>query len=174
MELIYGLVTGIVFGFLTQKARVLRYDKQLGALRLQDLTIVKFMLSHIIVAMAGIYLLNDLGLVKLSIKAAELGPNILGGLLFGLGWGLLGYCPGTSLGAVGEGRFDALWGIAGMLAGAGLFAHTYDALKATVYTWGDLGKLTLPGLFGVNHWVAIALLGAAYVLILRYIERTGL
>lgn len=174
MELIYGLVTGIVFGFLTQKARVLRYDKQLGALRLKDLTIVKFMLSHIIVAMVGIYLLNDLGLVKLSIKAAELGPNILGGLLFGLGWGLLGYCPGTSVGAVGEGRFDALWGIAGMLAGAAIFAHTYDALKATVYTWGNLGKLTLPGLFGVNHWVAIVLLGAAYVLILRYIERKGL
>lgn len=174
MDLIYGLVTGVIFGFLTQKARVLRYDKQLGALRLKDLTIVKFMLSHILVAMAGFALLGDLGLVKLSIKGAELGPNILGGLLFGLGWGLLGYCPGTSLGAVGEGRLDALWGIAGMLVGAGIFAHTYDALKATVYTWGDLGKLTLPGLFGVNHWVAIVLLGAAYVLILRFIERKGL
>lgn len=174
MELIYGLVTGIVFGFLTQKARVLRYDKQLGALRLQDLTIVKFMLSHIIVAMVGVYLLNDLGLVKLSVKSAVLGPNIVGGLLFGLGWGLLGYCPGTSLGAVGEGRMDALWGIAGMLVGAALFAHTYDALQATVYTWGDLGKLTLPGLFGINHWIAIVALGAAYVFILRFIERKGL
>lgn len=174
MELIYGLVTGIVFGFLTQKARVLRYDKQLGALRLKDLTIVKFMLSHIIVAMVGVYLLNDLGLVKLSIKATALGPNIVGGLLFGLGWGLLGYCPGTSLGAVGEGRMDALWGIAGMLVGAALFAHTYDALKASVYTWGDLGKLTLPDLFGINHWIVIVALGAAYVLILRVIERKGL
>ena len=174
MELIYGLVTGIVFGFLTQKARVLRYDKQLGALRLKDLTIVKFMLSHIIVAMVGIYLLHDLGLVKLSVKSAVLGPNIVGGLLFGLGWGLLGYCPGTSLGAVGEGRMDALWGIAGMLVGAAIFAHTYDALQATVYTWGDLGKLTLPGLFGINHWIVIVALGAAYVLILRAIERKGL
>jgi len=174
MELIYGLVTGIIFGFLTQKARVLRYDKQLGALRLQDLTIVKFMLSNILVAMAGIYLLHDLGLVKLSVKAAALGPNILGGLLFGLGWGLLGYCPGTSLGAVGEGRFDALWGIAGMLVGAAAFAHTYDALKATVYTWGVLDKLTLPDLFGVSHWVVIALLTATYLLVLRFIERRGL
>ena len=174
MELIYGLVTGIVFGFLTQKARVLRYDKQLGALRLQDMTIVKFMLSNIVVAMVGIYLLHDLGLVKLSIKAAALGPNILGGLLFGLGWGLLGYCPGTSVGAVGEGRLDALWGIAGMLAGGALFAHTYDALKATVYTWGELGKLTLPDVLGLNHWVVILLLGAAYALILRFIERKGL
>lgn len=174
MELIYGLITGIIFGVLTQKARVLRYDKQLGALRLKDLTIVKFMLSHIIVAMVGIYLLSDLGLVKLSIKGLELGPNIVGGLLFGLGWGLLGYCPGTSLGAVGEGRFDALWGIAGMLVGAAVFAHTFDALKVTLFTWGDLGKLTLPGVLGLNHWVVIVLLGAAYVLILRFIERKGL
>ncbi|HPE37640.1 MAG TPA: YeeE/YedE thiosulfate transporter family protein, partial [Spirochaetales bacterium] len=131
MELIYGLVTGIVFGFLTQKARVLRYDKQLGALRLRDMTIVKFMLSNILVAMVGIYLLHDLGLVKLSVKATVLGPNIVGGLLFGLGWGLLGYCPGTSAGALGEGRLDALWGIAGMLATiaeAQKFGLSYDVV----------------------------------------------
>jgi len=68
MTLVYGLITGIVFGFLLQKASVIRYDKQLGALRLKDLTIVKFMLSTILVAMVGTYLLKDLGLVKLSIK----------------------------------------------------------------------------------------------------------
>ena len=114
MELLIGLITGVVFGFLLQRAHVLRYDKQLGALRLQDLTIVKFMLAHILVAMVGLYLLSDLGLAKLSLKATALGANILGGLIFGLGWGLLGYCPGTSLGALGEGRVDALSGILGM------------------------------------------------------------
>ena len=67
-ELVYGLVTGIIFGFLLQKGRVLRYDKQIGALRLIDMTIVKFMFSSVLVAMVGVYLLKDLGLVKLSIK----------------------------------------------------------------------------------------------------------
>jgi uncharacterized protein len=113
--LLYGLITGILFGFLLQKGRVLRYDKQLGALRLHDMTIVKFMLSSILVGMVGIYLLKDLGLVKLSIKEADLGANILGGLIFGAGWALLGYCPGTAVGAIGEGRWDAIWGIMGML-----------------------------------------------------------
>jgi uncharacterized membrane protein len=61
MMLLYGLITGIIFGFLLQKARVIRYDKQLGALRLMDMTIVKFMLSTILVAMVGTYLLKDLG-----------------------------------------------------------------------------------------------------------------
>jgi hypothetical protein len=85
--LVYGLVTGIFFGFFLQKGRVLRYDKQLGALRLMDMTIVKFMLSTVLIAMVGIYLLKDLGLVKLSVKSTNLGGNIIGGLLFGAGWG---------------------------------------------------------------------------------------
>ncbi|HDP24560.1 MAG TPA: YeeE/YedE family protein, partial [Deltaproteobacteria bacterium] len=97
--LIYGIITGILFGFLLQKAHVIRYDKQLGALRLQDFTIVKFMLSSVIVSMVGVYLLVDLGIVQLSIKTASLGGNILGGLIFGVGWGLVGYCPATGVAA---------------------------------------------------------------------------
>ena len=131
-DMLYGLVTGILFGFLLQKGRVIRYDKQIGALRLQDMTIVKFMLSAIVVGMIGTYLLVDLGLAKLSIKPMIVGSIVIGGLLFGVGWGLFGYCPGTSMGAVGEGRLDGIWGIAGMLAGAALFAEAFPFLKTTV------------------------------------------
>jgi len=63
MQLIYGLITGILFGLLLQKAEVVRYDRQVGALRLQDMTIVKFMLSTVLVGMVGIYMLFDLGWV---------------------------------------------------------------------------------------------------------------
>lgn len=162
-ELAYGFVTGIMFGFLLQKARVLRYDKQLGALRLVDFTIVKFMLSHVAVAMVGVYLLYDLGLVKLAVKPTVLGGVILGGLLFGAGWGLTGYCPGTAVAALGEGRLDAGWAILGMLVGAGLYAEAYPWLKATVLTWGDFGRITLPQVLGMNHWTVI---GGVVVLIL--------
>jgi len=93
------------------------------------MTIVKFMLSIVILGMVGIYLLYDLGLAKLSIKATILGPVILGALVFGFGWGLLGYCPGTSMGALGEGRWDALWGILGMIVGAGLLRKPSRCLK---------------------------------------------
>ena len=174
MELLFGLLTGVLFGFLLQRGQVLRYDVQLGALRLRDMTIVKFMLSHIMVAMVGLYLLNDLGLVKLSLKTTVVGANVLGGLIFGLGWGLVGYCPGTSLGAVGEGRLDALAAIAGMLVGAGIFARAYDGLLPTVYTWGNYGKITLASVLGVNPWLVIAGLVVAFAAILRFIERKGL
>ncbi len=172
--LLYGLITGILFGFLLQKGRVLRYDKQLGALRLLDMTIVKFMLSSILVGMVGIYFLKDLGLVKLSIKGTDLGANILGGLIFGMGWAFLGYCPGTAVGAVGEGRWDALWGIAGMLVGAAVFAEVFPTLKATVLTWGNLGKLTLPQVLGLNHWIVIVLFIVGSLLLFRFFEKNGL
>jgi len=174
MMLFYGLITGIIFGFLLQKARVIRYDKQLGALRLVDMTIVKFMLSTILVAMVGTYLLKDLGLVKLSIKPTILGSVILGGLIFGIGWGFLGYCPGTSAGALGEGRHDAIWGILGMLAGAALYAEAYPGMKKTVLTWGDLGKITFPQILGVNHWVIIAIIVIGGLLLFRWFEKKGL
>ena len=172
--LIYGLVTGILFGFLLQKGRVLRYDKQLGALRLVDMTIVKFMLSTVLVGMVGTYLLLDLGLAKLSVKPTILGSNVLGGVIFGFGWGLLGYCPGTSAGALGEGRWDALWGILGMLTGAALYAEVYPSLKKTVLTWGDLGKITLPQAVGINHWFVIPVFLIGGLALLRWFEKRGL
>ncbi len=172
--LIYGLVTGFLFGFFLQKGRVLRYDKQVGALRLRDMTIVKFMLSSVMVGMVGVYVLHDLGMAKLSIKPAILGPVILGGLVFGLGWGLLGYCPGTSMGALGEGRWDALWGILGMIVGAGLFAEAYPFLQKTVYTWGNLGKVTVPQVLGVSHWIVIPVFIAAGLGLFAWLEKKGL
>ena len=79
-SLIYGLITGIVFGFLMQRGQVIRYDKQIGALRLKDMTILKFMLTAILVGSVGIYLLTDLGLAKLSVKATVLEAPLSAGL----------------------------------------------------------------------------------------------
>ena len=172
--LIFGLITGVLFGFFLQKGRAARYDKQIGALRLIDMTVVKFMFSAILVGMVGIYLLKDLGMIKLDVKSTILGANILGGLIFGIGWGLLGYCPGTAAGALGEGRWDALWGMLGMLAGAAVFAEAYPALKKTVLTWGDFGEITLPDMLGVSHWVIIPVFVIGGLLLFRWFEKKGL
>ena len=173
-ELLTGAVTGILFGFLMQKAQVIRYDKQLAALRLTDMTIVKFMLTTILVAMVGIYLLFDLGLIKLSIKPLILGGNVLGGLIFGIGWGIVGYCPATAMGAIGEGRYDGIFAVLGMILGAGLYAEAFPLMKDTVLTWGNFGKLTLPGVLGINHWIVIVVLVAAFIGLFRWFEKKGL
>ena len=173
-ELLTGAVTGILFGFLMQKAQVIRYDRQLAALRLRDMTIVKFMLSTILVAMVGIYLLFDLGFIKLSVKPLILGGNVLGGLIFGIGWGIVGYCPATAMGALGEGRYDSAFGLLGMILGAGLYAEAYPLMKETVLTWGDFGKITLPSVLGINHWIVIVILVALFVGLSRWVEKKGL
>jgi len=174
MELLFGLITGVLFGILLQRAEVIRYDRQLGALLLKDMTIVKFMLTTILVGMVGVYLLVDLGLAKLAVKPLVLGGNVLGGLIFGAGWALLGYCPGTAGAALGEGRTDALAGMAGMLLGAALYAEAYPLFKTTVLTWGDFGPLTLPELMGRHHWVLIPWFCVLGALLLRWLHKRGL
>lgn len=174
MELLLGGIAGMLFGFLLQKGRVLRFEKQVSAVRLADMTIIKFMLSAILVGMAGVYLLKDLGAVELELKGVHLGANILGGLIFGAGWAILGLCPGTSVGALGEGRWHAIWGILGMLAGAALFADVYPALKRTVLTWGIFGKIALPEILHVNHWILIAVFVIAGLLLFSFFEKKGL
>jgi hypothetical protein len=172
--LISGLIIGMAFGFLLQKGSVIRYDRQLGALRLIDMTIVKFMLSAILVGMVGIYLLKDMGVVQLRVLPTVLGANIIGGLMFGLGWGILGYCPATAFGAMGEGRYDALWGILGMLTGAGIYAEIFPALAKTVLTWGRLDVSTIPQALGLNHWLIIPVFVAGGILLFRWFEKKGL
>jgi uncharacterized membrane protein YedE/YeeE len=139
-----------------------------------DMTIVKFMLSHILVAMVGVYLLKDLGLTELLFKPTVLGGVILGGIIFGIGWGFLGYCPGTSVAALAEGRWDALWGIIGMLLGGAIYAEVFPFMRETVLTWGNYGYITIPQMLGVNHWLIIPLFVIGGLALFRWFEKKGL
>jgi uncharacterized membrane protein YedE/YeeE len=166
-----GLVTGILFGFLLQKGRVLRFDKQVGAMLLKDMTILKFMLSAILVGMVGIYLLADLEIIKLSHKPMNVGAVVIGGALFGLGWAVMGFCPGTSVGALGEGRWHAVFAIIGMIAGAAIYAELYPFLESTVLAWKDFGKIGLPAAVGISHWIVIPIFWAVVIALFFWFEK---
>lgn len=174
MSLFYGLITGVLFGTLLQRAEVLRYDRQVGALRLMDMTIFKFMLTAIVIGSVGVYLMKDLGLIKLSLKATSIGAQVVGGLMFGIGWALLGYCPGTAGGALGEGRLDAIWGLLGMLCGAAVHAFGYSFLKTHLLGIGSFGKITIPQILGINHWIVIIAFGTIVVFFFWIFEKKGL
>ncbi|MCK5542086.1 MAG: YeeE/YedE family protein [Desulfobacterales bacterium] len=174
MTLIYGLITGILFGFILQRAGILTYEKQVGALRLIDMTVFKLMLSAIIVGSIGIYLFNDLGVIKLSLKATSIGAQVIGGLIFGVGWALLGYCPGISAGALGEGHIDALWGIIGMLFGGAVYAMIYPFMKKYIISIGSYGKISIPQLLELNHWVVIIIFTILMLILFRFFEKKGL
>lgn len=139
-----GLCFGIIFGFLLQKGGVGQYDILVGALLLRDFTVFKIILSAILVGMIGVFTMHRLGLVKLHIKPLRYGPNIIGGLIFGLGFGLSGYCPGTGAVAFAQGSYDALFAMLGLVAGSYAYAEMSGFLGRNVLKWGDRGKLTFP------------------------------
>lgn len=157
-RLLLGLATGFVFGFLLQKGRVAKYRVIVGQFRLEDWTVVKVMGTAVLVGAVGIFALRPTELVALHIKPLLLGGVLVGGALFGIGMGLLGYCPGTSVAACGEGRKDAIAGVLGQLLGAAAFVLAYPWL-APLIKLGDFGKITLPEVTGLSAWMWIGLVG---------------
>lgn len=173
--LLWGLVFGIIFGFLLQKGGVTRYDVIIGQLLLTDFTVLKIMLSAVVTGMIGIYTMKSLGWVQLNPKSGSAGMNIIGGLIFGVGFAVLGYCPGTIAGAIGNGYLDAAaGGLAGILIGTGMFAALYPRLNEGILRKGYFGDMTLPRLFKVNDWVVVVPVAGLILLLLYWLERAGL
>ena len=172
--LLLGLITGVIFGVLLQKGRVLRFEKQVGAMLLKDMTILKFMMSAILVGLVGLYVLSDLGIIALSHKAMNVGGVVLGGLLFGAGWAVMGYCPGTSVGALAEGRWHAIFAVVGMLIGAAVYAEVYPVLLTSVLAWKDFGKVGIAESLGVSHWVVIPIFVAGTLAMFAWFEKKKL
>ncbi len=174
MELLLGFLTGLIWGYIFQRARILRFEKHIGLLTLKDLTILKFLLSGVIVGSFGINLLAHFGLISYAVKPTYALANLLGGIIYGLGWALLGYCPGTTGGALAEGAFDGFFGLLGGICGAVVFAHTYDFWKEKVLSLGALGKVTLPQLLGVSPVLVGVIFSLLLVGFCIFLEKKGL
>lgn len=173
--LLFGLIFGILFGFLLHKGGVTKYNVIIGQLLLTDFTVVKIMLSAVVTGMIGIYAMKSAGIIKLSLKTGSVGQNVIGGLIFGIGFGLLGYCPGTLAGAVGNGYFDALTGgLIGIIIGSVIFARLYPKIKDNLLKIGSYGDITIPKLFKVNDWIVVIPVAILIVVLLVWIENSGL
>jgi uncharacterized membrane protein YedE/YeeE len=171
LTLATGGGTGLIFGFLLQKAGVTRYAVILGQFLLRDFTVLKVMLAAIVAGALGIYGMRAAGLeFPLHIKNATLLGNALGGVIFGVGMAILGYCPGTGVAAIGEGSRHAIPGVLGGIAGAALYAEAYPIMKSQILGVGDLGKGTLASAAGVSPWWVIVLLAVVAVLAFAALE----
>lgn len=170
-QLILGLFFGIIFGYLIQKGGVANYDVLMGALFLTDFTVMKIILSAILTGMIGIFSMHRLGLVELHIKPTRYAANIIGGLVFGIGFGLLGYCPGTGAAAVGQGNYDAFAGVLGLLAGSYLYAEMSGYINTTIMKWGYRGKIIFPDVMGVSRQAFIVSFAIFLTISLYLLER---
>jgi uncharacterized membrane protein YedE/YeeE len=170
-KLFLGLLTGLAFGFLLHKGRVTRYEVILGQLLLRDWTVLKIMLTAVVVGAAGVYALVAAGAASLDIWPFQVSGVLIGAVAFGIGLAVFGYCPGTGVAASGAGRRDAMVGVAGMAAGALVFVAAFPVLDPVINAVGDLGQVTIPHALGVPPAVVIAGLAASGGLVLWLVER---
>ncbi|WP_037299577.1 YeeE/YedE thiosulfate transporter family protein [Rubritepida flocculans] len=164
-------VFGFAFGWLLERGRVLDYNVIVNQLRLRDFTVLKIMLTAILVGGVGVYALVELGFARWHLRDANLGGAGLGGLLFGVGMAIYGYCPGTGLAAAATGRTHALVGMLGMIAGAIAYAFAFDWLRGTVLAWSNLGRVTLADVTGLPLWALYAALAVVAVGLFAALER---
>ncbi len=158
-ELGIALLLGLGFGFCLERAGFGSARKLTAVFYLYDMAVVKVMFTAIVTTMTGLFLLAAGGLMDLSdlyVEPTSYAAQALGGLIFGAGFIVGGYCPGTSLSAAATGRKDGLVFMAGMLAGVWAYAEFTPGIEAWIQA-GSRGELTLPTLTGIGMgtWVLV-------------------
>lgn len=148
--LIIGFLIGCAFGAILFMGGATSYRRILGTLLLKDMTIIKLMCTAIGVGTLGIYLLDLNGLAHMSVKPAYVGGVAIGGLVFGIGWAISGYCPGTCVVGASEGKFDAIFTVLGGLVGAFLFSLAFPYIEGMLIEPMNFGSITLRDLTGVS------------------------
>jgi len=153
MSLVVAFIIGIGFGFFLERAGFNSAKKLAAQFYFTDLTVFKVMFTAIITAMLGVYYLSVIGFVDLSLvylTPTFLVPQIVGGLLLGVGFVVGGYCPGTSCVAVATGRIYGVVYLLGIIVGIFTFGEIFP-LIGTFYVSTPMGQITLPQLTGLPY-----------------------
>jgi uncharacterized membrane protein YedE/YeeE len=157
VSLLVALVIGIAFGVVLEQSGMGSARKLTGQFYLRDMTVFKVMFTAIVTAMLGVFWLGWIGFVDVSriyVPETFIAPQIVGGLVFGVGFAMAGLCPGTSCVSAATGRPDGIAVVAGMLAGV-LGTGILFARLATFYASTPRGAFTLPEAIGVSYGVVV-------------------
>lgn len=166
---IFGLLVGIAMGFLIQRVRASSPAMILKNLRLENLSIIKFMATTIAVGMMATYTLQLFvpEMLHIDIKPTYLVGVLLGGLIFGVGFGLGGYCPGTCVVGIGEGRRDAWFALFGGVVGALAFTLVYEAAIVPIIGLFDFGRITLQDVLHLPAIVVALAVGILFLVVVK-------
>ncbi len=145
-KVLLGLIAGIAFGFVIQRVGATNSDKMAKAHLMIEPQIPQFMLLAVIFSAIGVFGLKLAGIGRFMPLPTSIVATGLAAIIFGLGWGMTGYCPGTCWAAAGEGRGDAIFALLGGFAGTAVFANFHEALIPMLYLPTNIGPLTLDGL----------------------------
>ena len=156
---------GFMFGAILQYAKLNRYNTISGLATLSDLTVAKALAVAVGIGAIFLNLEIGLGLAVFHVKPFIAVGIMAGGLIFGAGMAILGYCPGTMAVSLGEGSLDALTGIVGGFTGGfaftALFPHIQEILGP------DWGKLSLDSLIQnrIVFYIFTVLIGLMLILL---------
>ncbi len=174
-QAILAILIGMAFGGCLERAGLGDANKLAGQFYLRDFTVIKVMLSAILTAMLGLFWLGRLGVVDVAdiyVPETWLVPQVMGGLIFGLGFVLSGLCPGTSCVAAASGRGDGLVTVFGLFAGVLLTGLAWPWIAGFADSTA-LGAFTLPRLTGLPYGAVVAIVTGLGIAVFAIIERFG-
>lgn len=136
MRLLPYLLAGIAFGFVMIKSEAASWYRIMEMFYFQSFHMYGIMMSAIATGLTGVLLIRRfshlLTLDGQSINIPDKEPGrtnyILGGFIFGLGWGVIGLCPGPIFALVGMGSVGALAALGGALLGTWLYGFVKKRL----------------------------------------------
>ncbi len=174
--IIIALVLGVLFGFALNKAGLTRYSKIVNQFRFKDMAVLKFMMTALVVTMLGVYPLRALGLITFpTVPETYIVGNLVGGLIFGVGMALAGFCPGTAVAGAGEGKLDYIIpGMLGFLTGAVLFGLTYSSIMPQIKKIANFGPVIIPDLWHINPILTVLVFALMALALFYAIDRMGL
>ncbi len=168
INILFGLAVGFLFGYILTRTGITKYPRVMGMLLLKDFKILKFMLTAVTSSMILFYLLGDLGLLKVVPKNLDWG-KLVGGLIFGTGMGILGYCPGTMAARIGEGKKEAILALFGMALGIFIYALMIKPVKAAFLSSEINGDIFIQ--LGVNRWIVIIPAAILFSAIIYFVNK---
>jgi thiosulfate/3-mercaptopyruvate sulfurtransferase len=162
-----ALVLGVFFGLALERAGFGSSRRLAAVFYLEDMAVVKVMFSALITAMLGLILFTASGLLppeQLYYLPTVYGAHLAGGLLFGVGFAMGGWCPGTAAVGAASGKLDALIFLGGGMVGAILFNEAFPLIQP-LSTWGEAGVVFIYqtlglGLGGVAFLLALMAVAA--------------
>lgn len=166
------LFFGFIFGYLLLQARLHRFNTISGMATLEDLTVAKAILLALGVGTLLISLLISLGVASFSIRPMIMIPLAIGGVIFGGGMAILGYCPGTMVISAAEGSLDAWMGLAGGIAGGVAFYYLEPMLSfLQSNNFGPVSLYSMVGGFNAIYWLLAVLLAGMLIMVAFMLNR---
>ncbi len=157
VSLIVAFVIGISFGFVLERGGFGSGRMLAAQFYFTDMRVFKVMFTAIVTAMIGLFYLTWIGFLDLSLVYmgnTYIVPQVVGGLILGVGFVIGGYCPGTSGVAIATGRIDAIVYALGGLFGIFVFGEMFPWIE-DFFNSTNMGRINIPSLLGIDYGIII-------------------